>query len=79
FRSRAEHATEPRVPLALSGLRAMSQIGDLRPRQSGSSSLALRHSVEVQVLERFSPPHVAVNRQGDVVYYSNRTGKYPEA
>ncbi len=79
FRSRADHATEPRVPLALSGLRAMSQIGDLRPRQSGSSSLALRHSVEVQVLERFSPPHVAVNRQGDVVYYSNRTGKYLEA
>ncbi|WP_246685298.1 CheR family methyltransferase [Methylobacterium sp. WL103] len=79
FRSRADNATEPRVPLALSGLRAMSHGRDLRPRQGGNSSLALRHSVEMQVLERFTPPHVAVNRQGDVVYYSNRTGKYLEA
>jgi two-component system CheB/CheR fusion protein len=31
------------------------------------------------VLERFSPPHVVVNRDGDVVYYSARTGKYLEA
>ena len=35
--------------------------------------------IDTQVLERFSPPHVLVNRDGDVVYYSARTGKYLEA
>ena len=39
----------------------------------------MRQAVDEQVLERFSPPHVVVNRDGDVVYYSTRTGKYLEA
>ena len=39
----------------------------------------MRQAVDEQVLERFSPPHLVVNRDGDVVYYSTRTGKYLEA
>ena len=39
----------------------------------------LRQSIEAHVLERFSPAHVAVNLDGEVVYYSPRTGKYLEA
>jgi two-component system, chemotaxis family, CheB/CheR fusion protein len=39
----------------------------------------LRQNVESVVLERFAPPHVIVNREGDVLYYSARTGKYLEA
>jgi two-component system CheB/CheR fusion protein len=35
--------------------------------------------VDEQVLDRFAPPHVVVNGDGDVVYYSHRTGKYLEA
>jgi len=31
------------------------------------------------VLERYAPPHVLVNADGDVVHYSARTGKYLEA
>ena len=34
---------------------------------------------ERSVLERFAPAHVVVNRDGDIVYYSARTGKYLEA
>ncbi|WP_375465601.1 CheR family methyltransferase [uncultured Methylobacterium sp.] len=79
FRSRDDHAAPPRVPLVLSGLRAALPIGELRPRQGTSGTPALRHAVETQVLDRFAPPHVVVNRDGDVVYYSNRTGKYLEA
>ena len=30
-------------------------------------------------LERFAPPHVVVNEEGDIVHYSTRTGKYLEA
>jgi len=38
----------------------------------------LRRSVEARVLESFAPAHVVVNREGDIVYYSSRTGKYLE-
>ncbi|RWH84534.1 MAG: chemotaxis protein CheR [Mesorhizobium sp.] len=45
----------------------------------GAASYPLRQAVEAQVLERFAPPHVLVNGDGDVVYYSARTGRYLEA
>jgi two-component system CheB/CheR fusion protein len=38
----------------------------------------LRHAVEMRVLERFAPAHVVINREGDVLHYSSRTGKYLE-
>ncbi|HXP00074.1 MAG TPA: CheR family methyltransferase [Luteibacter sp.] len=50
----------------------------LTPRRHPLSGLALRHAVDQQVLERFAPAHVVVNRDGDVVYFSSRTGKYLE-
>ncbi len=31
------------------------------------------------VLEQFAPAHVVVNRDGDVVHFSTRTGKYLES
>ena len=31
------------------------------------------------MLEQFAPPYVVVNREGEVVFYSGRTGKYLEA
>lgn len=48
-----------------------------RRTQTGTSTL--RHSVDSQVLAQHAPPHVLVNRDGDIVYYSGRTGKYLEA
>ncbi|TIT42388.1 MAG: PAS sensor protein, partial [Mesorhizobium sp.] len=47
--------------------------------KKGTASYPLRQAVEAQVLERFAPPHVLVNGDGDVVYYSARTGRYLEA
>jgi len=78
FRSRDDAATTVRVPLVVSGLSP----APFPAGRSGSRSLAglaLRQSVETHVLERFAPSHVVVNRDGDVVYYSARTGKYLEA
>lgn len=48
-----------------------------RRAQAGVS--ALRQAVDSQVLAQHAPPHVLVNREGDVVYYSGRTCKYLEA
>jgi two-component system CheB/CheR fusion protein len=39
----------------------------------------LQHAVQARVLERFAPPHVVVNRDGDIVYQSANTGRYLEA
>ncbi|MFV3378795.1 hypothetical protein ACNE9Y_32295, partial [Pseudomonas sp. NY11226] len=44
-----------------------------------TGTAALRQAVDTQVLSQHAPAHVLVNRDGDIVYYSNRTGKYLEA
>jgi len=66
-----------RVPktLFLPGMRSLIQGIDARvnpPRRN------LRDSTETRVLEQFAPAHVVVNPEGDIVYYSTRTGHYLE-
>jgi two-component system CheB/CheR fusion protein len=78
FRRRADGPSPLRLPLVLSALRA-GHLGELGPRRAPLGGLALRQAVDEQVLNRFAPPHVVVNGDGDVVYYSHRTGKYLEA
>ncbi|MCP9231934.1 PAS domain-containing protein [Mesorhizobium sp. LMG 17147] len=73
-----EHAT-PRPPVLVGNGRTAAF-----PVASGGSKKdvagrSLRQAIEAQVLERFAPPHVLVNGDGDIVYYSARTGKYLEA
>ena len=56
---------------------------DMRPADAGAgrlpvASLCGRRS-RAQVLDRFAPPYVVVNREGEVGYFSARTGKYLEA
>jgi two-component system CheB/CheR fusion protein len=38
----------------------------------------LQHSVESQVIDRYAPPHVVTNREGEIVFFSSRTGHYLE-
>src|SRR5207244_5065761 len=47
-------------------------------RTHGIVASNLREAVEARVLEHFAPAHVVVNREGDVLHYSARTGKYLE-
>ena len=67
-----------RLPLTL-GLFRPGQHAELLPPRFVPSGTALRQLADTQVLERFAPAHVLVNRDGDIVYYSPRTGKYLEA
>ncbi len=57
----------------------LSELAKQAPRRLPLAGMALRQAVDEQVLERYSPAHVVVNHDGDVVYYSGRTGKYLEA
>lgn len=78
FRSR--DTVSARLPAAISGAARGGNLmlfGGASPRPA-TSGLALRQSVEQHVLDRFAPAHVVANREGEVVFYSGRTGKYLE-
>jgi two-component system CheB/CheR fusion protein len=76
FQQRDGVATRLRFPVMPKLLGQVSQ-GAARSRQM-VGGLAFRHAVEAQVLERHAPPHIVVNGDGDVVYYSARIGRYLE-
>jgi two-component system CheB/CheR fusion protein len=78
FRRRSDGAASVRLPISLTGLRP-GRTAEAASRSSPMSGVMLRQSVENQVLEQFAPPYVVVNREGDIVFYSGRTGKYLEA
>jgi len=78
FRRRADASAQLRVPLSVSS-RKNAHFGGHAPSRPPLGGAALRHAVDSHMLERFTPPHVLVSRDGDVVYYSGRTGKYLEA
>ncbi|EAQ02277.1 possible chemotaxis cheB/cheR fusion protein [Pseudooceanicola batsensis HTCC2597] len=62
--------------------RAMPSAGDfdgLGPTSRAGSSPPLRHAVEARVLERYAPPHVVVDGDGEVLHFSARTGRFLEA
>ena len=68
-----------RMPLHANKWRPAS-FGIHLPRADGArSGSQLRQSVELRVLDQFAPPHVVVNEEGDIVYFSSRTGKWLEA
>jgi two-component system CheB/CheR fusion protein len=77
FRRRSDIVPHIRLPLMVNALKP-GQASDLMPRRPPLGGVVLRQRVDEHVLERFSPAHVVVNRDGDVVYYSSKTGKYLE-
>ena len=79
FQRRSDAASHVRLPAPLNRLRPgyATQYHVGRTLTAGGSPL--RHSIEAQVLEQFAPPYVVVDGEGDIVFYSARTGKYLEA
>ena len=78
FRRRDHVATGPPLPLLLSSPRLLAAQIDHQTEALALGN-SLRRTVDLRVLDRFTPAHVVVNREGDIVYYSPRTGKYLEA
>jgi two-component system CheB/CheR fusion protein len=75
---RRDHVVSPLQYSAFSPAgRQIPTSTEMRREHAGMAS-NLRHAVEARVLERFSPAHVVVNREGDVLHYSPHTGKYLE-
>jgi two-component system CheB/CheR fusion protein len=48
------------------------------PEVSMHRNQRVRQMIEERVLEGFSPAHIVVDAEGDILFYSTRTGKYLE-
>ena len=77
FRAR-ERSAALRMNLLLTANDGKNPFGKT-PTVNRDAPFPLRQVVESLVLARYSPAHVVVNADGDVVYYSANTGRYLEA
>ncbi len=69
----------PRMPIFINGLHPAPFATRVAAGPIGVGAGQLRQTVEARIAERFGPPHVIVNEEGDIVHFSTRTGKYLEA
>jgi two-component system, chemotaxis family, CheB/CheR fusion protein len=75
---RRDHVASPlKFPMFATGLRGAVGGTDLR-HHAAELTVNLRRMVETRVMERFAPPHVVVDAEGNILHYSPRTGKYLE-
>lgn len=79
FQAREHASPHIRLPALIGDAHSGVFPAETTGLKKGTVGYPLRQAVEAQVLERFAPPHVLVNAEGDVVYYSARTGRYLEA
>ena len=77
FRRRDLLGVHPGIPMRIPARR--QGLLELKPAVRDDNALPLRHVVESRVIEQFAPAHVVVTRDGDVVHFSTRTGKYLES
>ena len=78
FQRRTNGAPALRLPMQMGAVRP-DQAGPPTVRHSAAGTIALRQAVEAQVLDRFAPAFVVVNGDGDITYFSARTGRYLES
>jgi two-component system CheB/CheR fusion protein len=74
---RRDHAVS-RLQFPLLRTRPRTPFGGMELPRETDGIANLRRAVDARVLDRFAPPHVVVNREGDIIHYSSRTGKYLE-
>jgi two-component system CheB/CheR fusion protein len=78
FQRRDHAGSQMQFPMLLPGPRLLSTSFEPRHGDASMPAVPLRRLVEGRVMERFAPAHVVCNRDGNIVYYSIRTGKYLE-
>lgn len=76
FQARDHVRSGYRLPMMVGDPRIVAPDAERSPARI--AAYPLRQAVESHVLEKFAPPHVVVDAEGNVVYYSGRTGKYLE-
>jgi two-component system, chemotaxis family, CheB/CheR fusion protein len=76
FQRRSVMNTNVRIPswFAIARGHALERATEAALRKDQS----LSRQIETRVMENFAPAHIVVETEGDIVYYSARTGKYLE-
>jgi two-component system, chemotaxis family, CheB/CheR fusion protein len=75
---RRDAAPQARPPVVPSRRRNPPSLAELRAEPL-AKSVELRRAVEARVVHRYAPAHVVIDREGEIVHFSPRTGKYLEA
>jgi two-component system CheB/CheR fusion protein len=78
YKSR-ETGAPARMPIFVGGFHPPPFNAHPAERKAAARGTPLRQTAEARIADRFGPPHVVVNEEGDIVHYSTRTGKYLEA
>jgi two-component system, chemotaxis family, CheB/CheR fusion protein len=78
FQSREHGGSRIRLPMVLEERTARTRHFEDTGGSPAASAYRLRQRVDTQVLDRHVPPHVVVRKEGDIVYYSARTGRFLE-
>jgi len=66
----------PRIAIPIEEMRGAAHGFDHHEMPQRMSKHNIRQRAEHQVMERHSPAHVVIRSEGDIVYYSSRTGRY---
>ena len=74
---RRDHVVAPLQLPAFTG-HGRTVTGAPANREPSAIAVTVRRAIESRVMERYAPAHVVVNRDGDILHYSPRTGKYLE-
>lgn len=77
FKAKNDHLGRARMPFPLGNLRKVTG-HHAQSTPVVMKGLAFRQSIEAIVADEFAPAHIVANRDGDIVHYSARTGKYLE-
>ncbi len=75
---RRDQVVLPLPPALFTATRRHTSVGLDGRHNDAVSVMNVRRAVELRVMERFAPPHVVVNRDGDILHFSSRTGRYLE-
>ena len=76
FQSR-DHGGPRRLPIALDPSAPRGR-QDLAERSTDAAGVQLRQRVEMRVLDRHAPAHVAITHDGEILYFSSNTSRYLE-
>ena len=79
FQSRGQGSAHRRLPIAIDAAVRGRHHFDEKGQQAPPVAYQLRQRVETQVLDRHAPAHVVVRKDGEILYYSAKTGRYLEA
>jgi two-component system CheB/CheR fusion protein len=77
FQKRATSVGPSRFPIRTGGLVGVQKARDGHTGATGKDQ-QIRRLIEDRVLENHAPAHIVVDAEGDILFYSARTGKYLE-